>query len=406
MPAIAQDRRSYDQDGRMHAPGCRISKANVCPYYGREIPGFEALGLDANRIYRMYRDPAALAEAATTFNNVPLHAAHVLVSVDDPSLETVVGTVSNARYEHPYLVADVTAWTREAIDDIESGDKKELSCAYRYVAHMISGTSPDGVRYDGKMIGPIQANHVALVAKGRAGPDVVVADEAIRMKLRFPRFLGALTAALAITAKPEELAAMDSALTEELAAADAYHELDDGERKAACDAAMSSLGKDSLTDEEEAEAYKRAAKDKRAARDAAEPAADIAPVVAADADTVQAAVDAALATARDGYVSKADADKLAADSAAAGRADALALVAAREAVAPRVGVVALDSAEAVYRFALDHAKISHADVPAVALPALYASVAGLPAAADSAISAPAAVDVRELFTGLSFTRKG
>ncbi len=39
-----------------------------------------------------------------------------------------------------------------------------------------------GVRYDGVMR-DIAANHVALVRKGRAGPDVVVGDSALPRKL-------------------------------------------------------------------------------------------------------------------------------------------------------------------------------------------------------------------------------
>ena len=47
--SIAFDRasvRNYDADGRMHVERTPISKANVCEYWGREIPGAEALGLD------------------------------------------------------------------------------------------------------------------------------------------------------------------------------------------------------------------------------------------------------------------------------------------------------------------------------------------------------------------------
>lgn len=397
---LAQDRRAFDKDGRMHVR-CRISKATVNPYFGREIPDWQGLGLQPDRIYRMYRDPAALAEAADSFNNVPLLSEHVYVTAEDPAQELIVGTVSNAAYVHPYLEADVAAWTQDAIDDIESGDKKELSCAYHYTAVMIPGTSPDGVRYDGRMVGPMRANHVALVKVGRAGPDVVVADEAIRMNFKFPRFMAAISAVLGAAVQPEQLQAMDSALSAELSA-DAFPDLDDAEKKAACDAAMKALGKDSLTEEEEREAYQRAAKDKKVAKDANDKPAQ-------DADPVRVAVDAALATAREGYVLAADADKtreeygvkMAADAAASVHA----LYAARAAVADKCGDVALDSAEAVYRFALDHLKVPHADVPAEALGALYARIESLPApiAADAVTVKP--VDVRDIFPGLSLIRR-
>jgi hypothetical protein len=382
---MAQDKRTIDQDGRLRVPGCKISKANVCPYLGREIPDYQALGLNPDRIYRLYRDPQALAQAASTFNDVPLTVDHILVSADDFPSDRVGGTVSNARYEHPYLVADVTVWTQGAIDGINDGERKELSCAYRYVASMIPGTSPDGVRFDGRMIGPIQANHVALVEKGRAGPDVVIADGALRMTMKRPAIVTALAAILSSVATPEQMAALDSALDKELTppAADA---LSEEEMTAARDAYMKELGCDSLTEEQTAEAYARAAKDKKAPNAATEGRQ---PSAAVDAATIQAAIDAAVLTARDGYLLVADADKAKAEAVAlavdAARAEVHALYTAREAVAEKCGVVALDSAEAVYRFALDQLKIPHADVPAAALAALYAGVKSAPTVAkDSA----------------------
>ena len=57
---------------------------------------------------------------------------------------------------------------------IESDEQRELSAAYRYRADMTPGTY-QGARYDGVMR-DIRANHVALVATGRAGSDVVVGD--------------------------------------------------------------------------------------------------------------------------------------------------------------------------------------------------------------------------------------
>jgi hypothetical protein len=408
---MAQDKRVIDQDGRMHVAGCRISKANVCPYYGREIPDWQALGLQADRVYMMYRTPELLQAAAASFENVPLMLEHVAVTAEDPAQDLIAGTVSNARYEHPYLIADTALWTQEAIDGVEDGDRKELSCAYRYVASMIAGTSPDGVRYDGQMVPPGGANHVALVKKGRAGPDVVVADGVPRMsqKSRIPRFAAALMDALRVIAQPEQLAAMDKAIAEEMPAEDEFPDLSAEDKAAARDAAMKTLGCDKLTAEQERDAYQQAAKDKKGAKDNAAPNAATEgrqPKAASDAE-IQLAVDAAIASARTGYVLATDAATQATAAADAARADVHALYAARAAVEDKVGVVALDSAEAVYRFALDHAKVDHKDVAASALPALYAATvkaAAAPVAADAALAAKPP-KVTELFSGLSNTRR-
>jgi hypothetical protein len=179
--AFAFDRsaRTVDADGRLHVAGCRISKAAVNPYAGAEIPDYEALGLDPARQYMLYRDSQELAKAAATFENMPLLLDHVPVNADAPAQELICGTVSNVRFDAPYLVADVTVWRQDAIDAIESGERREISCAYRFQADMTAGVHRDGQRFDGVMRN-LQANHVALVAEGRAGPDVMVADAAPR----------------------------------------------------------------------------------------------------------------------------------------------------------------------------------------------------------------------------------
>lgn len=175
---IAQDRsaRSYDKDGRLHIAVSNISKATVNPYYGREIPYFDGLGLQADRIYYLLRDPKELAKAAPTFRNLPLLSQHVPVSADDPQKDIVVGsTGSDVEFAEPFLRCSLSVWDAAAIAGIESGEQMELSSAYHYRADMTAGEY-QGQHYDGVMR-DIVGNHVALVDSGRAGRDVVVADQ-------------------------------------------------------------------------------------------------------------------------------------------------------------------------------------------------------------------------------------
>lgn len=174
---LALDRsvRTVDADGRLHVAVTNISKANVCPYLGSEIPDADALGLDAAATYQLLRDPEELAKAAPTFNNVPLLSRHVPVNVNDHQPGLVVGaTGTDAAFEAPFLRNSLVVWEAGAIAGIESGEQRELSSAYRYRAVMEPGEY-EGVKYDGRMV-EIVGNHVALVSEGRAGPDVVVGD--------------------------------------------------------------------------------------------------------------------------------------------------------------------------------------------------------------------------------------
>lgn len=167
--------RTVDSDGRMHIAITNISKANVCPYYGREIPDSERLGLDPNAVYYLLRDPAELEKAAATFNNLPLLDEHVPVSADEPMKHLIVGsTGTDAVFKAPYLMNSMVIWDSVAIGGIESDQQRELSSAYRYDADMTPGIY-EGQKYDGVMRNII-GNHVALVEEGRAGPDVLAAD--------------------------------------------------------------------------------------------------------------------------------------------------------------------------------------------------------------------------------------
>ncbi|MGF6633535.1 8-oxo-dGTP pyrophosphatase MutT (NUDIX family)/uncharacterized protein (DUF2267 family) [Paraburkholderia sp. MM6662-R1] len=167
--------RTVDQDGRMRIEVSHISKAMVCPYRGDEIVGYEELGLDPNRAYMLLRDPDELAKSVPTWNSVPLLNDHVPVSAEDHRPECVVGaTGTDAAFNAPYLDNSLVIWVQDAIRGVESGEQQEISCAYYYKADMTPGEY-EGVAYDGVMR-DIRANHVALVRKGRAGPDVLVAD--------------------------------------------------------------------------------------------------------------------------------------------------------------------------------------------------------------------------------------
>jgi hypothetical protein len=176
--AMALDKnsvRSKDADGRLHIDQANISKAVVNPYKGSEIPNAAELGLDPEKTYRLLRHPDELAKAAKSFNNIPILSEHQPVSADEHPAELVIGSTGNdARFEPPYLKNSLTIWPQSAIDAIESGEKRELSCGYRYTPVMQPGVY-EGQSYDGIMTALV-GNHVACVPEGRAGSDVVIGD--------------------------------------------------------------------------------------------------------------------------------------------------------------------------------------------------------------------------------------
>ena len=174
--------RRIDENGFLHVEGTNISKATVNPYYGREIPGADALGLSPDKIYKLLRDPKHLAEGASTFNNLPVLDKHIPISamdLNDPEIKKhVVGsTGTEAEFDAPYLKNSMVLHTASAIADVQKGNKAELSCAYRYDPVMTPGTF-EGEHYDGIMTN-LRGNHLALVVEGRAGHDVKVMDSVL-----------------------------------------------------------------------------------------------------------------------------------------------------------------------------------------------------------------------------------
>lgn len=358
--------RNYDADGRLHVSKTPISKANVCPYYGQEIPGWESLGLEPTRIYRLLRDPVELERARDTFARMPILSKHVHVTADDPQPELVVGAVgSDVAFAAPYLDADLCVWDAASIAGIETGDVRELSCAYRYVPVMEPGEY-EGQPYDGRMT-EIQGSHLALVEVGRAGSDVVVADaspfsttkEKPAMKMTK---LGAALFAAFSAASP--VLAADSALPALVGQANRknFPKADVRAKLIALDASLDSNKLDAVLDaildvEQEPEAVKLP--EDPVAKDES-PAEKVRALLAGKCDdaTIESVVALLPAdVAADEFPEKKDeAVKTAMDGL---RRDLMDAAEAARVVRPVVGdVIGMDSAEAIYGFALDHMKVA------------------------------------------------
>lgn len=381
---MAQDRsmRSYDEDGRLHVETSNISKATVNPYYGSEIPNHDKLGLEPTKVYYMLRDPEELEKAVQTFNNLPLLSKHIPVSADEPQKDVIVGTTgSDAKFEDGYLKCSLAVWDSEAIAGIESGEQMELSSAYRYVADMTPGEF-NGMRYDGVMR-DIVGNHVALVDVGRAGRDVVVSDadpfsERKVMKLKKgakARIHAVLKPLMAQDAElsPDELLQVIGSLTNEVQTAE---DEDDNELPPAEEAAEE-VG----TDEEE---------------------------TAADEDVEKVAEDEESEApqppeqAQDRGISKVAMDKAIAAAVSQERKRMQALATAQREVAHIVGDVTMDSAEDVYKFALEQQGV---DVSGVH-PSAYRAMVGMLGKSSPKVAMDSANAASKQFKGLARIKKG
>lgn len=334
--------RSFDGNGRLQVKVSNISKANVCQYFGREIPNADKLGLDPEKIYQLWRHPDELKKAAETFNNIPLLSIHTPDFPGDPPREYRVGvTHSNAAFDGTYLTNGLSVWDNSAIAGIETEEQEELSSSYQYVADMTPGTTPTGEVYDGIMR-EIIGNHVALVETGRAGSDVLVADS---LPPELKHMSKRKAAAIRATLKP--LLAADADLEAEvrkaLLALDEADKEDEKDKKPAEDEDEEDK-KDKPAEDEDDDS-----EDKKTADDEDEED---------DEKVSKTAMDSAI--------------RLAADSATKKAAQNFRAVReAEQAVRPLIGdVVAMDSADDVYRTALEQSGIDIKGVHPSAFPAM------------------------------------
>ncbi len=161
------ENRTKTVDNRLIVKRSIFSEANICGYLGSEVPDWESLGLDPEKVYRLFRDPVELRKAAPTFDKVPVLLEHVPSTADDHPTSLTVGTTGEkTRFEAPYLIGSLAIWDSRGIDAIESGKQSAISLGYRYRALMVPGTMPNGERWDGKMV-DIVGNHLALVVEPR-----------------------------------------------------------------------------------------------------------------------------------------------------------------------------------------------------------------------------------------------
>jgi len=166
-------------NGWFESKGNPISKVGVFPYLGAQLPNAP----DPGRVYQVYRPAEELGrrECLESFKLIPFIDEHTMLGPSDsPGLtpaeqKGVHGVVGEEiEFDGTYIRGNLKVFS-EAMANLITRVKKELSAGYRCLYDWTPGVTPDGVRYDAVQR-DIRANHLALVAQGRMGPDVAVLD--------------------------------------------------------------------------------------------------------------------------------------------------------------------------------------------------------------------------------------
>lgn len=126
-------------------------------------------------VRREYRpeEEVATPESLTSFGAkvVTLEHPPVLLDSDNTKNYQIGFTGNEVVYDNGFVRAVLTITDQEAIDKIMRGDAKEVSAGYRVTFEPTPGVTDSGEHYDG-IQRMISGNHVAVVRRGRAGPQV------------------------------------------------------------------------------------------------------------------------------------------------------------------------------------------------------------------------------------------
>ena len=150
-------------------------RTGIQQYLGQEV------GRPSMRIVNVYRPEEEVFSADTlrSFSHVPVTNDHPDEAVTkDNWKDLAVGEASTEvlrdgqKMRIPVIVKDAAA-----IADVRGG-KRELSAGYSCDLDFVDGVAPDGTPYQAVQRN-IRANHIAIVKRGRAGPEFRIGDNAV-----------------------------------------------------------------------------------------------------------------------------------------------------------------------------------------------------------------------------------
>jgi hypothetical protein len=124
---------------------------------------------------REYRPPEEVSkpESLSTFGMKPATWGHPPVLLDSTNTKDFqIGySGSQVRYNDGFVEVAVVVTDSDSIEKIKRKDATEVSAGYKVDYDPTPGISPEGEEYDGVQRN-IRVNHIAVVPRGRAGPEV------------------------------------------------------------------------------------------------------------------------------------------------------------------------------------------------------------------------------------------
>lgn len=190
----AKTQRTITKDGFLVVPAT-ISKVGVFDYLATE------LGLKEDGIKKVARTEKSLFsdETIKSFENATLTIGHPEDGVNAKNWKQLsVGVVRNVKRVGDELTAEAWIYDEAAIKTVQEQGVEQLSCGYD------CDIKPSTVQDADFEMSPMIGNHVAIVAKGRCGGSVKLADEDKTIMGKTAKFLDAFLGAFGIKLSDEQ----------------------------------------------------------------------------------------------------------------------------------------------------------------------------------------------------------
>lgn len=151
----------------------RAARVGVYQYTGREVDPENKHGLRDEALVNVLRDEGTVfdASAIQSFIGKPVTDDHPATPVTaDNWRDHARGTIMGALRDGDYLAFDILLTDADAIAKVDAG-KRELSNGYGATLEFGEFTAADGTKCQARQSKITGGNHVALVDRGRAGPE-------------------------------------------------------------------------------------------------------------------------------------------------------------------------------------------------------------------------------------------
>ena len=197
--AQAKTQRTITKDGFLVVPAT-ISKIGVFDYLAKE------LGMQEDGIKKVARTEKSLFsdETIQSFENATLTIGHPADGVNAKNWKALsVGVVRNVKRVGDELAAEAWIYDEAAIKTVQEKGIEQLSCGYD------CDIQPSTLQDADFEMSPMIGNHVAIVAKGRCGGTVKLADKDKTFMGKTAKLLDSILGAFGIKLSDEQKEKLD-----------------------------------------------------------------------------------------------------------------------------------------------------------------------------------------------------